>query len=144
MASNAGIELIATINDELLKSAKLTGIWVNKLRKIERGEYNASDFIAELKSMVEEVVINVLRDNFSKKIEIVEEKKSKSRTIRERKRITTFEQVGCPKCGKGHILKGHTAFGCSEYKNGCDLKLLFEQYPQTLTPSKLNKLINNR
>ena len=144
MASNAGIELIATINDELLKSAKLTGIWENKLRKIERGEYNASDFIAELKSMVEEVVINVLRDNFSKKIEIVEEKKSKSRTIRERKRITTFEQVVCPKCGKGHILKGHTAFGCSEYKNGCDLKLLFEQYPQTLTPSKLNKLINNR
>lgn len=152
MASQAGIDLIDTINEELLKSAKLTGIWENKLRRIERGEYEASDFIAELKKMVEEIVINVLSDNSSKKIEIVEENKtsktkSKSNSQAklspegERKRITKFEHILCPKCGKGHILKGRTAFGCSEYKNGCDLKLSFEQYPQTITPSKLNKLI---
>lgn len=145
MASQAGIELIATINEELLKSAKLTGIWENKLRRIERGEYKASDFIAELKSMVEEIVINVLSDNSSKKIEIEEEEKKASKTKSkgsgERKRITKFEQIICPKCGKGHILKGKTAYGCSEYKNGCDLKLLFDDYPEALTPSKLNKLI---
>lgn len=148
MASQAGIELIATINQELLKSAKLTGIWENKLRRIERGEYKAADFIAELKTMVEEIVINVLSDNSSKKIEIIDEEKkvtkskAKTKIDSERKRITKFEQVACPKCGKGHILKGRTAFGCSEYKNGCDLKLPFDQYPETLTPSKLNKLIN--
>ena len=148
MASQAGIDLIATINEELLKSAKLTGLWENKLRRIERGEYKAADFIAELKSMVEEVVINVLSDNSSRKIEIIEEEKktskAKSKSQGERKRITKFEQITCPKCGKGHILKGRTAFGCSEYKTGCDLKLPFEQYPETLTPSKLNKLINNK
>jgi DNA topoisomerase-3 len=43
MASQAGIDLISTINEELLKSAKLTGLWENKLRRIERGEYQASD-----------------------------------------------------------------------------------------------------
>ncbi len=148
MASQAGIDLIATINEELLKSAKLTGLWENKLRRIERGEYKAADFIAELKSMVEEIVINVLSDNSSRKIEIIEEEKktskAKSKSLGERKRITKFEQIRCPKCGKGHILKGRTAFGCSEYKTGCDLKLPFEQYPETLTPSKLNKLINNK
>lgn len=148
MASQAGIDLIATINEELLKSAKLTGLWENKLRRIERGEYKAADFIAELKSMVEEIVINVLSDNSSRKIEIIEEEKktsrAKSKSSGERKRITKFEQITCPKCGKGHILKGRTAFGCSEYKTGCDLKLPFEQYPETLTPSKLNKLINNK
>ena len=148
MASQAGIDLIATINEELLKSAKLTGLWENKLRRIERGEYKAADFIAELKSMVEEIVINVISDNSSRKIEIIEEEKktskAKSKSQGERKRITKFEQITCPKCGKGHILKGRTAFGCSEYKTGCDLKLPFEQYPETLTPSKLNKLINNK
>lgn len=148
MASQAGIELIATINQELLKSAKLTGIWENKLRRIERGDYNASDFIAELKTMVQEIVINVLSDNSSKKIEIVDEEKKSLKTRRknavERKRITKFEQITCPKCGKGHILKGRMAFGCSEYKNGCELKLPFEQYPESLTPSKLNKLISNK
>jgi DNA topoisomerase-3 len=35
-ATQAGISLIDTINEELLKSAKLTGLWENKLRKIER------------------------------------------------------------------------------------------------------------
>ena len=148
MASQAGIDLIATINEELLKSAKLTGLWENKLRRIERGEYKAADFIAELKSMVEEIVINVLSDNSSRKIEIIEEEKktskAKSKSQGERKRITKFEQITCPKCGKGHILKGRTAFGCSEYKTGCDLKLPFEQYPETLTPSKLNKLIYSK
>ena len=146
MASQAGIELIATINQELLKSAKLTGLWENKLRRIERGDYNATDFIAELKTMVTEIVINVLSDNSSRKIEISEEektKKEKSKSKPEKKRITKFEHVVCPKCGNGHILKGRTAYGCSEYKKGCDLKLLFEQYPADLTPSKLNKLINN-
>ena len=146
MVSQAGIDLISTINEELLKSAKLTGLWENKLRRIERGEYQASDFIAELKTMVESIVINVLSDNSSKKIEIIDDIKkssnSKTKDTNTRKRITKFEQVICPKCSKGHILKGHTAFGCSEYKNGCDLKLHFEQYPSSLTPSKLNKLIN--
>ena len=146
MASQAGIDLIATINEELLKSAKLTGIWENKLRRIERGDYSAADFIEELKTLVENIVINVLSDNSSKKIEIFEEQKettkSKTKSTSNQKRITKYEQVKCPKCGNGHILKGRTAFGCSEYKNGCDLKLLFEQYPSDLTPSKLNKLIN--
>ena len=146
MASQAGIELISTINQELLKSAKLTGIWENKLRRIERGEYLAADFIAELKSMVSDIVISVLSDNSSKKIEIIDELKDtklKKKTSSDKKRITKFEQVKCPKCGKGHILKGKAAFGCSEYKAGCDLRLSFEEYPETLTPTKLNKMINS-
>lgn len=146
MASQAGIELIATINQELLKSAKLTGIWENKLRRIERGEYLAGDFIAELKSMVSDIVISVLSDNSSKKIEIIDELKDsklKKKTSSDKKRITKFEQVKCPKCGKGHILKGKAAFGCSEYKAGCDLRLSFDEYPETLTPTKLNKMINS-
>ncbi|MGB1217711.1 MAG: DNA topoisomerase, partial [Saprospiraceae bacterium] len=31
----------------------------------------------------------------------------------------------CPKCKKGKILKGKTAFGCSEWKTGCDYRSLF-------------------
>ncbi len=55
-----GRELIATIREELLKSAELTGIWERKLRQIERGEYEAQAFIAELKDMVTGVVFHVL------------------------------------------------------------------------------------
>ena len=59
MATQAGIDLISTIHEELLKSAKLTGLWENKLRRIERGEYDAANFIAELKSLINEIVINL-------------------------------------------------------------------------------------
>lgn len=55
-----GRELIATIREELLKSAELTGIWERKLRQIERGEYGAQAFIDELKVMVTDVVFHVL------------------------------------------------------------------------------------
>lgn len=29
----------------------------------------------------------------------------------------------CPLCGKGHIIKGNTAYGCSEWKSGCKWRL---------------------
>lgn len=60
------MELIGTIRNELLKSAELTGIWENKLRKIERNEYRAADFLEELKKMVGEIVLYVLSDNSGK------------------------------------------------------------------------------
>jgi DNA topoisomerase-3 len=31
----------------------------------------------------------------------------------------------CPLCGKGHIIKGRTAYGCSEWKNGCNWRKNF-------------------
>ncbi len=67
-ATEAGIELIGLIKEELLKSAKLTGIWEGRLRAIERGEYDASDFIAQLKSMISEITLAVLRDPTNRRI----------------------------------------------------------------------------
>ncbi len=31
----------------------------------------------------------------------------------------------CPLCGKGHIIKGKTAYGCSEWRNGCTYRKPF-------------------
>lgn len=31
----------------------------------------------------------------------------------------------CPLCGKGHIIKGKTSYGCSEWKNGCTYRKPF-------------------
>ncbi|MBO4814177.1 MAG: DNA topoisomerase 3 [Muribaculaceae bacterium] len=154
LATPAGCQLIDTIHEELLKSAKLTGLWENKLRKIERGEFSAQQFIDELKTMVSEIVLNVLRDNTGTSIvvEHTEEKKSKKKapagekkTPGEKKerapRIKSFDQIICPVCGKGHIVKGKTAFGCSEYRNGCQTLFPFSDYPADLTPAKLNQAL---
>ncbi len=143
LATTAGIALIETINQELLKSPKLTGIWENKLRRIERGEYQASEFVDDLKNQINEIVLNVLSDNSNMHIdtgnETVKEKKpSKPRKPREKKpEITSFEMIKCPQCKDGHIIKGRTAFGCSNYKV-CPLRLPFELYPDSMTPKQLS------
>ncbi|MDE6342770.1 MAG: DNA topoisomerase III, partial [Muribaculaceae bacterium] len=67
-ATEAGIELIGLIKEELLKSAKLTGIWEGRLRAIERGDYSAADFIAQLKAMISEITLAVLRDPTNRRI----------------------------------------------------------------------------
>ena len=68
-ATQAGIDLISMINEELLKSAKLTGIWEGRLRQIERGDYSAAEFIAQLKQLISEITINVLLDNSNRTIQ---------------------------------------------------------------------------
>lgn len=147
VATAAGIQLIDTIREELLKSAKLTGLWENKLRKIERGEYSAQQFIDELKTLVNEIVLNVLRDNSSTIISVPndEEKKKAKKTDGEKKprkpRLKSIEEITCPVCGKGHVIKGRTAYGCSEFRSGCDMRLPFDSYPADLTPAKLNTMI---
>ena len=40
-----------------------------------------------------------------------------------------LEGKPCPLCGKGQIIKGRTAYGCSRWKDGCTYRLPFEQLP---------------
>lgn len=147
----AGIALIDTIKSPLLKSAKLTGLWENRLRRIERGTYSAAEFIDQLKEMVTDIVRNVLNDNSGQRIQVenVEKKSSGKSTSRDgaaarNPRITKLEQIVCPLCGEGHILKGRTAYGCSRYAQGCTLKLPFAEYPDTLTPAALNQQLGKK
>ena len=80
-ATPTGVELIGIIHEELLKSAELTGIWERKLRQIEQKQYDAHQFLAELKQMVTDIVMEVMRDNSNRHVSITEEitKKSKKK-----------------------------------------------------------------
>ncbi|MEG2150338.1 MAG: DNA topoisomerase 3 [Bacteroidaceae bacterium] len=142
VATPTGMELIQLIHEELLKSAELTGIWEKKLREIEKKKYQATTFLEELKQMVTEVVNSVLSDNTNRRISIEEavkavpkEETKKETKKRERKpsvprqkaTVTVAavdELVGkpCPLCGKGTIIKGKTAYGCSLWKEGCTFR----------------------
>lgn len=133
--TQTGIELIGLIHEDLLKSAELTGIWEKKLREIEQNKYEARQFLEELKQMVTEIVTTVIADTSNRRVAAAptEEKKAKSapKTPRQSKPKTTkpkpeiVEGAVCPLCGKGHIIKGKTAFGCSEWKNGCSFRKPF-------------------
>ena len=135
-----GIELIGLIREDLLKSAELTGIWEKKLREIEQHKYEARQFLDELKQMVAEIVATVMMDNSNRRVAaaIVEEKpkkaapkKAASATPKKAQKTSPEPNpdavIGqaCPLCGKGHIIKGKTAYGCSEWRNGCGWRQAF-------------------
>ena len=67
-ATQAAKDLMAVIKEELLKSAKLTGIWEGKLRKIESGDYSPEEFITEIKTMVTDITGSVMSDNSDRRI----------------------------------------------------------------------------
>ena len=143
-ATPAGIALIDTIQVELLKSAKLTGLWENKLRRIESGDYNASDFIDELKQLINQIVLEVLNDNSGNKILVAEQKPKKEEPKKRKERrpsVESFEQIVCPQCGNGHILKGKTAFGCSNYATGCTFRIPLSEFKRTPSPAQLARKI---
>lgn len=88
-ATPAGIELIGLIKEDLLKSAKLTGIWEGRLRKIEQGEYEPVEFINQIKQMICEITTSVMRDSSNRRIVAeqlatvpAEEEKKKKKTTR--------------------------------------------------------------
>ncbi|MEE1004008.1 MAG: DNA topoisomerase 3 [Bacteroidaceae bacterium] len=60
--TTTGFELIDLIHEDVLKSAELTGRWEKKLRQIERHEYDAKTFLDELKQMVSDIVLAVLKE----------------------------------------------------------------------------------
>ena len=168
VATPTGIELIDTINEELLKSCELTGIWEKKLRDIEHKTYDPADFINGLKEQINQIVKDVLSDNSARHVTITTEedlkkkpaaKKTAARkssaaakpaadsspTATSQTAATSQPATGtsqsatpatnedpmvgkpCPLCGKGTIIKGKTAYGCSNWKEGCQYRLPFDK-----------------
>ena len=131
IATPTGIQLIDTIHDELLKSAELTGIWENKLRKIERRQYDTRTFLDELKAMVNSLVISVLSDNTHGRVEVAAAPAPKTKAKSPRKPkpkakpSAVQEGAVCPLCGQGTVIRGKTALGCSRWREGCTFRQPF-------------------
>lgn len=148
VATPTGIDLINTIENDLLKSAELTGMWERKLRQIESGELEIAQFMAELKNMVTEVIWQV-KNSKKKEITILEDPeeqakaKEQDKATGKAKKKSASEPAGeliCPKCKKGNLLKGKAAWGCSEWNNGCHFKIAFKWFGKKLTDKQVQAL----
>ncbi|PHQ55656.1 MAG: DNA topoisomerase III [Lutibacter sp.] len=121
--TQTGIQLIDTIQNELLKSAELTGRWEKRLKEIEHGTFNAGTFIKNMKKMVDELVYEVRSEKVRANISFTATTKFVKKETPQKVNGILAEK--CPKCKGGIILKGKAAYGCSNYKNGCEFKLPF-------------------
>ncbi len=142
--TQTGIDLIDTIQNELLKSPELTGDWERKLRLIEKGEYEFETFKQELIQMVDaltqEVIFNSKRVISIEPVKpVVAEKNVKPREKKEKK-STQPEDYLCPKCKKINLRKGNTAYGCGDFTN-CGFKIPFGLLNKKLTEKQIVDLI---
>lgn len=145
--TQTGIQLIELIDNELLKSAELTGRWEKRLKEIERGEFNAGTFIKNMKKMVDDLVYEIrsskstTRISHTTSMNEVKSKKKKDTETRSSRKKQVAGKI-CPKCKKGKLLKGSTAFGCSEYQNNCNLKVPFKVYGKKISENQIIRLLD--
>ncbi|VGO16189.1 DNA topoisomerase 3 [Pontiella desulfatans] len=119
-ATDMGRCLIALIQDPLLKSPEMTGEWEEQLKKIERGEGEASDFMDGIVGYTRGLIEN----GTSTKLDM--------------------DQLGsCPLCGK-KVIRGKTAYGCSGWKEGCSFVLPMEYKGINLTRNQVQVLLQMR
>ena len=146
LPTDLGEQLIDTINNKLLKSVELTGQWEKLLKDIEAGTYNPKSFINHMKKMVDDLVTEV---RMEKKSIIISSQataeKASPKTKRKTKKAATpkkeMGQLSCPKCKQGNLLKGKTAYGCSQWKSGCTFRLPFKVYEKKISDNQLRRLI---
>ena len=138
-------KVISSIQNPLLKSAELTGQWEKHLRDIENGEYSAKVFVDNMKMMVEKLVEEVRMAKASKIITTSARTssfpKSKSKNTEKKKSKNKIEGAICPKCTKGKLLKGKTAFGCSRYQEGCGFRLPFIFMEKEIPERQLGRIL---
>lgn len=157
-ATITGVQLIETIQEELLKSAELTGLWEKKLRQIEKKEYTPATFLDELKEMLLQIVVNVKTDRTINAITIEEKpaepepkekkkgssKKKDKEKPKEKKDNKKENLPICPLCKKGTVLKGNTAYGCSDWKSGCQFRLSFDDLSGDLSNEQLIEFLKDK
>lgn len=102
LPTEVGIKLIQLIDNPTLKSPRLTGQWEKKMKDIEAGEFSSDEFIGGMRKLVNDLVHEVSAVNPHASV------------------------LKCPKCEVGKIVKGKSAYGCTEWLNGCSFKIPFE------------------
>ena len=115
-----------------------------EIRDIEQQKYDPALFINELKQQIMQIVHQVLSDNSNRQVVLStpneQQKKETKKIIRRAKKKDNTTQTSeeatpksvepitgsvCPLCQQGIIIKGKTAYGCSNWKQGCTYRVPF-------------------
>ncbi|WP_439489691.1 DNA topoisomerase 3 [Algoriphagus sp.] len=137
LPTDTGVQLIDIIKNDLLTSAELTGQWEKQLKEIEKGKFHAGSFVKNMKNMVEQLVLEVIREQSHAKLS----QPTETKVPEKEKPTTTIVGYACPKCKSGTLLKGKTSYGCSAYKNGCDFLLPFSFEGKVISENQYLRLL---
>ena len=137
-----GIQLIDTIQNDLLKSAELTGLWEKQLKDIEKGEYSAGLFIKNMKQMVDRLVYEVRSETVKANISYTNNKTTKPAKSKAKTGAKGIVGQSCPKCKNGQLVKGKSAFGCNLFGKTCDFVLPFDFGEKKISENQYKRLLD--
>ena len=120
ITTESGRGLISLIQDERLKSPELTGDWEFRLKQIERGEYDPTQFMAEVAAYTREIL-----------------------QCTSAKTVNTANLGACPICNAA-IICGKSAYGCSDWKQGCAFVLPMVQWGLSITPELAREIFAHK
>jgi len=121
ISTTKGRQLIKIV-DTKVKSPEMTGEWEYKLKQIERGEYNARQFLSEIHGYV-----HSLTPSYTNKEMFVSDDP---------------DAIKCPRCKKGYVRKLEKYWVCTRGKEACGFIIGKVFCGKKLTEKQMNKIAN--
>ena len=140
-AEEKGHALIGLVA-EPLRSPELTGAWEQQLKEVEEGKRPAVEFYDAIAEFVREMVPQVAEGEA-----LTPEQAAQARAAQGGgKKGSGSKGVSlgkCPKCKQGDIRESPKAFGCSRYREGCNLTIWKKTASKSITPKQAKDLLTD-
>ena len=126
-ATETGISIIQNLTGMDITSVDLTGIWEEKLQKIEQGAMSAKDFEKEMIAFVSKSITDIKEANMGQVFS-----------------SDKFPVVGvCPKCG-GAVHEGKNSYFCANYKKTCDFAVSNKILNTKISATEIKKVLSGK
>ena len=106
-----------------IQSPEMTGQWEAQLEGIANGTGSVADFMAGIRAYTQELVADA--------------QSQASQAI-------GTDLGPCPSCGKGRIIPGKKAWGCSRWREGCHFTIWKEVAGKKLTETQVKALLSGK
>lgn len=116
---------ILLANMPQLLNPEMTASWEKGLVGIEEGRINAKDYQTKMESFI------------TTEVEKIKSSADVTYSVPQQEKIECI----CPICKKGKVFEGKKAFGCSEYKNGCNFTIWKTIAGKNISKSVVEKLV---
>ena len=135
------IELVA----EPLRSPELTGQWEQQLKEVEEGDREGASFYRSIADFVRAIVPQVAEGKALTPKQIAQAREDGNGKRKGRKKRTrggkTVVLGTCPKCKEGEVRESPKAYGCSRYREGCNLTIWKKTAGKEISPKLAKDLL---
>ena len=137
------IELVA----EPLRSPELTGQWEQRLKEVEEGNREGATFYRDIAEFVRSMVPQVAEGKALTPEQVTQAREAQNGRRKGRKKRTRGGKsvvLGtCPKCKEGEVRESPKAYGCSRYREGCNLTIWKKTAGKDISPKLAKDLLTD-